>query len=137
MSITENIPETRFTRLVLGAWWIAVGVLGVVRLTQGDVIEALVLMLSASLTAALGLALSIDRARNIGEGIDDQAIRLNKGTLFFTVIAITTVVACSLLNGQIWWAALEIAAMIWILPAVVLPLAGDYVQRHWGQRRTA
>ena len=32
--------ETRFNRLVLGGWWVAVAVLGMLRIWRGDMIEA-------------------------------------------------------------------------------------------------
>jgi hypothetical protein len=130
MSTPEIRAETRFNQLVLGGWWAAVAVLGALRLWRGDVIEAIVLLASASLTALLGVALSIDRGRG---GADDapnaEAARLQKSTMLFSVIAIATVIGCAVINGAIWWAALECAALVWILPAVILPLAQAFVAR--------
>ena len=62
MAIFGLQAETRFNRLVLGGWWLAVSVLGVLRLMHGDRLEAIVLLISAALTALLGVALSIDRS---------------------------------------------------------------------------
>jgi hypothetical protein len=122
--------ETRFNRLVLGGWWVAVAVLGMLRIWRGDMLEAIVLLVSASLTAALGVGLSIDRERSgDGDAPIAEAMRLQKATMLFSIIAITTVVACAILNGAIWWAALECAALVWILPAVILPLAQAYIRK--------
>jgi hypothetical protein len=131
MTTPPICAEIRFNRLVLGAWWIAVAALGVLRLWRGDTIEAALLLASASLTALLGVALSIDRARN---GDDDapnaEAAHLQKATMLFSIIAIATVIGCAIINGAIWWIALECAALIWILPAVILPLVQAYVGKH-------
>jgi hypothetical protein len=130
MSIPEIRAETRFNQMVLGGWWGAVAVLGVLRLWRGDVVEAVVLLVSASLTVLLGVALSIDRMRDAGgDAPDAEALRLQKAIMLFSVIAITTVVACAIIKGAIWWAAFECAALVWILPAVILPLAQAYIRR--------
>jgi hypothetical protein len=127
---TELRAEARFNRLVLGGWWLAVAVIGGLRLWRGDIYEAIILLSSASLTALLGVALSIDRER--GAEIDApgaEALRLHKATMLFSVIAISTVIGCAMLNGAIWWAAFECAAVVWILPAVIMPLIQAYVRK--------
>jgi hypothetical protein len=133
MSNSNAPAEVRFNRVVLGGWWGAVSVLGVLRWLHGDKLQSSVLMISASLTAALGLALAIDRER---AGDDDTEFHLNKGATLFSVIAITTVVACAVLNGAIWWGALEVAALLWILPAVILPLAKASLAKRSAQPAT-
>ena len=122
--------ETRFNRLVLGGWWVAVAVLGMLRIWRGDMIEAIILLVTASLTAALGVGLSIDRERSgDGDAPIAEAVRLQKATMLFSIIAITTVVGCAFLNGAIWWAVFECAALVWILPAVILPLAQAFIRK--------
>jgi hypothetical protein len=122
--------ENRFNRWVLGSWWIAVAVLGGLRLWQGQTMEAILLLASASLVMLLGVALSIDRARG---GEDDtsemEASRLRKATILFSLIAVATVIGCAVLNAAFWWAALECAALIWILPAVILPQIQAYLRK--------
>jgi hypothetical protein len=129
--MTSNVQsDVRFYRLVLGGWWLAVSLLGVLRLTQGDRFQAIILLVSGTLAALLGVALSIDRARNRGDETQEaEAIRLQKATMLFSVIAISTVVGCAILNGTLWWAALECAALIWIVPAVIWPLARAYMAK--------
>ena len=135
MTTPEMRAETRFNYVVLGSWWAAVAVLGGLRLWRGDINEALILLVSASLTALLGVALAIDRANSAGaDGPDEEALRLQKATMLFSVIAIATVVGCAFLNGAIWWAALECAALMWILPAQILPLAQAYLRKRAGRR---
>jgi hypothetical protein len=129
MPAPEILAETRFNRMVLGGWWVAVAILGGLRLWRGDFVEAAVLLVSASLTAALGVALSMDRARADADEPDAEALRLQKATMLFSVIAITTVVACAVINGALWWAAFECAALVWILPAVILPLVQAYIRK--------
>jgi hypothetical protein len=130
--------ETRFNYLVLGSWWAAVAVLGGLRLWRGDANEAIILLVSASLTALLGVALAVDRANDAtGDAPDIEALRLQKATMLFSVIAIATVVGCAFLDGAIWWAALECAALLWILPAQILPLAQAYLRRRAGAPRIA
>jgi hypothetical protein len=122
--------EIRFYRLVLGGWWLAVSLLGVLRLTEGGRFQAIILLLSGTLTALLGVGLSIDRARDGGEESDGgEAMRLQKATTLFSVIAISTVVGCAILSGSLWWAAVECAALIWIVPAVIWPLAHAYMDK--------
>jgi hypothetical protein len=127
--------EVRFYRLVLGGWWLAVSLLGVLRLTQEDRFQAIVLLISGTLTALLGVALSIDRAR---DGADETgeavSLRLQKATTLFSVIAISTVLGCAILNGALLWAAVECAALIWIVPAVIWPLARSYTAKRAGAR---
>jgi hypothetical protein len=122
--------ENRFNRWVLGSWWIAVALLGGLRLWQGQAMEAIVLLASASLVMLLGVALSIDRARS-GEGdtSDLEAARLRKATILFSLIAVATVIGCAAINAAFWWAALECAALIWILPAVILPQIQAYLRK--------
>lgn len=137
MPTPELRAESRFNRTVLGGWWSAVSVLGLLRLWRGDYVVAAVLLASATFTALLGLALSKDRERaDTGEADDAESLRLQKATVLFSVIAITTVVACAVLKGVLWWAAVECAAVVWILPAAILPLFQAYVRkrldRRWG-----
>ena len=124
--IPELRSEARFNRLVLGGWWLAVAILGLLRLSRGDLAEAEVLFLSATFTMLLGVALTIDCER-AGDAPDAQALRLQKSIMLFSVIAISTVIGCAVLNHVLWWAAVECAAVIWILPAVILPLAQAYI----------
>jgi hypothetical protein len=127
--------EIRFYRLVLGGWWIAVSLLGALRFTQGERFQGLVLLLSGALTALLGVALSIDRAHGDGDPTqDNEAVRLQKATTLFSVIAISTVVGCAIISGALWWAAVECAALIWIVPAVIWPLARAYMLRRANAR---
>ena len=131
MTIFGLQAETRFNRLVLGGWWLAVSVLGVLRLMHGDRLEAVVLLISAALTALLGVALSIDRARDSeAAAANAEPIRLQKATALFAVISIATVIGCAVLNGSILSVALECAALVWIVPAAILPL----VQAHTARR---
>jgi len=127
--MTSNVQsDVRFYRLVLGGWWVAVTLLGVLRLTQGERFQAIVLLISGALAALLGVGLSIDRARAIDDETQEaEAIRLQKATMLFSVIAISTVVGCAILNGSLWWVAVECAALIWIVPAVIWPLARAYM----------
>jgi len=135
MKNPESRAETRFNYLVLGSWWASVAVLGGLRLWRGDTDEALILLVSASLTALLGVALAIDRANAAAsDAPDEEALRLQKATMLFSVIAIATVLGCAFLNGAIWWAALECAALLWILPAQILPLAQAYLRKRSGAR---
>ena len=130
MSTQDLRAETRFNRTVLGGWWSAVAVIGVLRLWRGDLTVAIVLFVSASLTAALGFALSKDRERaGESDAPDAKALRLQKATVLFSVIAITTVIACAILNRVLWWAAFECAAVVWILLASILPLVQAYIRR--------
>ncbi|HXQ11852.1 MAG TPA: hypothetical protein VN805_12725 [Caulobacteraceae bacterium] len=130
--MTSNVQsDARFYRLVLGGWWFAVSLLGVLRLTQGDRFQAIVLLISGTLTLLLGVALSIDRAREGGEQTQEvEALRLQKATTLFSVIAISTVLGCAILNGALWWAAVECAALVWIVPAVIWPLARARMAKH-------
>ncbi len=122
--------DVRFYRLVLGGWWFAVSLLGVLRLTQGDRFQAIVLLISGTLAALLGVALSIDRARDGDDQTQEiEAMRLHKATTLFSVIAISTVLGCAILNGALWWAAVECAALVWIVPAVIWPLARAYMAK--------
>jgi hypothetical protein len=135
MMIPTVLTETRFNRFVLGGWWLAVAVLGGMRLWRGDVQTATVLLVSSTLTALLGVALSIDRERSGGDDAPSaEAYRLQKATMLFSVIAITTVVACAFINGAVWWAALECSALVWILPAVILPLAQAFIRKRMAAR---
>jgi hypothetical protein len=130
MNMSNIVSETRFNRLVLGGWWASVAVLGAVRLWQGDKTMGIVLLASSTFTALLGAALSIDRERSGAEDAPSaEAYRLQKATMLFSLIAITTVVACAFINGAFWWAAFECAALLWILPAVILPLAQAFVRK--------
>ena len=124
--IPELRSEARFNRLVLGGWWLAVAVLGFLRLSRGDLTEAKVLYASATFTMLLGVALTIDRERG-RDAPDTETLRLQKSIMLFSVIAISTVIGCAVLNHAIWWAAVECAAVIWILPAVILPLVQAYI----------
>ena len=129
------LAETRFNRFVLGGWWLAVAVLSGLRLLHGDVEMATVLLVSSTRTALLGVALSIDRDRDrADEASNGEAYRLQKAIMLFSLIAITTVIACAFINGVMWWAALECAALVWILPAVILPLAQAYIRRRMNSR---
>jgi hypothetical protein len=47
----------------------------------------------------------------------------------FSLIAISTVVGCAILNGAIWWVGFECAAVVWILPAVILPLIQAWLRK--------
>jgi len=135
VNILGHDGETRFNRSVLGGWWLAVSVLGVLRLLQGDRIEAIVLLISATLAALLGVALSIDRARSSGtEAANAEPLRLQKATALFSVIAIVTAIGCAMLKGAFWWAALECAALVWIVPAAMLPLARAYMLKRAAAR---
>lgn len=130
MTTPEMHAETRFNYLVLGSWWAAVAVLGGLRLWRGDRNEAIVLLASSTLTGLLGVALAIDRANGVGgDAPDAESLRLQKATMLFSVIAIATVIGCAYLAGAIWWAALECAALLWILPAQILPLAQAYLRK--------
>jgi hypothetical protein len=122
--------ETRFYGLVLGSWWLAVSVLSVLRLAHGDRFEGVLLILSASLTALLGVALWIDRARDVSAGAaKTEVVRLQSATALFSVIAISTVIGCAVIKGALWWAAVECAALVWIVPAVIFPLAQAYMAK--------
>ncbi len=135
MTTPELHAETRFNYLVLGSWWAAVAVLGGLRLWRGDRSEAIILLVSSTLTGLLGVALAIDRANSAaGDAPDEEALRLQKATMLFSVIAIATVIGCAFLAGAIWWAALECAALLWILPAQILPLAQAYLRKRAGGR---
>jgi hypothetical protein len=131
---TNKKSDARFYRLVLGSWWLAVSLLGLLRLTQGDRFQAIVLLLSGTLTALLGVALSIDRSRRTAaDDESDEGLRLQKATTLFSVIAIATVVGCAILNGAFDWAIVECAALAWIVPAAILPL----VKAHMRKRASA
>jgi hypothetical protein len=135
MSTSDLRSETRFNQMVLGGWWVAVAVLGGLRLLHGDRMEAILLLASASLTALLGVALSIDRQRHgADEAPHGEAMRLQKATMLFSIIAIATVIGCAVINQAFWWAALECAALVWILPAVIMPLVQAYVAKRSGER---
>lgn len=129
MPTAEIQAESRFNRLVLGSWWVAVTALGLLRLWEGDATQAILLLVSATLTALLGVGLSIDRERSPSLEANAQALRLQKAAMLFSVIAISTVVACAAINHVMWWAAFECAALIWIFPAVILPLVQAFVRR--------
>jgi hypothetical protein len=130
MPSPELRAEARFNRLVLGGWWLAVAVIGLLRLLRGDLAVTGVLFASATFTVLLGVALSIDRERGgVDDAPDAEALRLQKAIMLFSVIAISTVVGCAVINHAIWWAAVECAAVIWILPAVILPLVQAYIGR--------
>ena len=130
MSMPDVRAETRFNRLVIGGWWGAVAVIGGVRTWRGDLREAIILLASASFTALLGVALSIDRERaGADDAPDAEALRLHRATMLFSIIVIATVIAVAVIDGAIWWAAVECAAVVWILPAVILPQIQARVSR--------
>ena len=112
--------ETRFNRMVLGSWWITVAALGALRMWQGETFEAILLLASASFTALLGVGLSIDRQRSTDREASEGA-RLQKSAALFSLIAITTVVACAIVNRAYLWAVIECMALVWIFPAVIAP----------------
>jgi hypothetical protein len=100
-----------------------------------------VLFVSSTLTALLGVALSVDRGRHAGaeaaDGQSAETYRLQKATLLFSLIAVTTVVACAIMSGAMWWAAMECSALLWVLPAVVSPLAQAYMRKQHQSRAAA
>jgi hypothetical protein len=92
-----------------------------------------VLLISGTLAALLGVALSIDRGRDGDDQTQEaEALRLQKATTLFSVIAISTVLGCAIIKGAFWWAAVECAALIWIVPAVIWPLARSYMAKRAG-----
>src|ERR1700743_150838 len=109
MASAERRAEARLNRLVLGSWWVAVTGLGALRMWDGEKMEAMLLLISATMTALLGVALSIDAERDPDRAPDAQALRLQKAAMLFSVIAISTVVACASINHVMWWAAFECA----------------------------
>jgi hypothetical protein len=42
------------------------------------------------------------------------------------------VIGCAILNRAMWWGALEVAALIWIVPAAILPQFQAFLRRRGG-----
>ena len=40
-----------------------------------------------------------------------------------------TVIGCAFTKGALFWGVMEIASLLWILPALILPLAKSFLQR--------
>ena len=73
--------------------------------------------------------MSIDRQRSV-DPVASEGARLQKSTALFSLIAITTVIACAILNRAYLWAVIECAALIWIFPAVIAPLVKAWWRKH-------